>query len=256
MKELRFYNVEHEGHFFTQTSSPNNSTLRALFLSFVINGLLLLALAIGTKTKSISHQTPQLRILEAVLLQPNKFLKLKGFPKKRESQLSLEQKMPTNTANDVDVQDTEKPHYASSYSDKINVKPLHKKNVGSEVSVEAMPNVLETSKAYINKLNRQRLHDIPEQPLSRKLGGIAVNNFHNRRIEDHDYMESIEIVVDCSTLKGKLFSALSKNKGVTIDNRDFPALAGDATRSVQGTVKCRDHRSFQIHIDRYLNKLQ
>ena len=49
-----------------------------------------------------------------------------------------------------------------------------------------------------------------------------MNNFHNRRIEDDDYMESLEIVVDCSTLKGKLFSALSKNKGVTIDNRDFP----------------------------------
>lgn len=256
MKELRVYNVEHEGRFFTHTSSPNNPTLRALFLSFVINGLLLLALAIGTKTKSVSHQAPQLRILEAVLLHPNKFLKPKGFPKKRESQLSLEQKVPTNTANDVDVQDTEKPHYASSYSDKINVKPMHKKNVGSEVSGEAMPNVLETSKAYINKLNRQRLHDIPEQPLSRKLGGSKVNNFHNRRIEDDDYMESLEIVVDCSTLKGKLFSALSKNKGVAIDNRDFPALAADATRSVQGTVKCRDHRGFQMHIDKYLNKLQ
>lgn len=231
MKELRVYKVEHEGRFFTQTSSPNNSTLRALFLSFLINGLLLLALALGTKTKSISHQAPQLRILEAVLLRPNKFLKPKGFPKKRESQLSLEQKVPTNTANDVDVQDTEKPHNASSYSDKKS-QILAQKNVGSEASEEAMPNVLETSKAYINKLNRQRLHDIPEQPLSRKLGGSEVNNFHNRRIEDDDYMESIEIVVDCGTLKGKLFSALSKNKGVTIDNRDFPALAADATRSV------------------------
>jgi hypothetical protein len=70
------------------------------------------------------------------------------------------------------------------------------------------------------------------------------------------FLKSIEIVVDCSSIKGKLFSALSKNKGVTIEERDFPSLAGDRPKSVQGTVKCRDHRSFQMHIDRYLNKLQ
>jgi len=62
--------------------------------------------------------------------------------------------------------------------------------------------------------------------------------------------------VDCNMVKGKVFSLLSENKGVTIEDRDFPALAEDATTPVQGTVRCRDHGSFQLLIDKYLNNVR
>ena len=119
--------------------------------------------------------------------------------------------------------------------------------------------VQDATQHYINRLNAQRLQDLANQPPSNKTRlnmkrTHKLSNPYNN--ENDDFLESIEIVVDCSTLKGKLFSALSKNKGVTIEDGDFPILAGDALKSVQGTVKCRDHKSFQIHIDKYLNTLQ
>lgn len=119
--------------------------------------------------------------------------------------------------------------------------------------------VKDATQNYINRLNAQRLQDIAYQSPSKKTHSNVKRNprFSNpNNTENEDFLESIEIVVDCSIFKGKLFSALSKNKGVTIKERDFPTLAGDAKKSVQGTVKCRDHKRFQTHIDKYLNKLQ
>ena len=124
---------------------------------------------------------------------------------------------------------------------------------------DVRPRVQDATKDYINRLNAQRLRDIAIQsPSTTNHSNVKRNPKLSTpsNAGNEDFLKSIEIVVDCSTLKGKLFSSLSKNKGGTLNDRDFPTLAGDAVKSVQGTVKCRDHGSIQLHIDKNLNKLQ
>ena len=119
--------------------------------------------------------------------------------------------------------------------------------------------VQDATKNYINRLNAQRLESIAKQSPSNSThsnGNRSRKPSNSFNTENEDFLESIEIIVDCSTFKGKLFNSLSKNKGITLHDRGFPTLAGDPVKSVQGTAKCREHSSFQLHIDNYLNKVQ
>ncbi|GFD86653.1 hypothetical protein KUL150_27120 [Alteromonas sp. KUL150] len=62
------------------------------------------------------------------------------------------------------------------------------------------------------------------------------------------FLDSIKIVGDCNNVKGKVFSFISKNKDITIENFDFAPLPDSMT--AQGTVKCRDSNRFNHYIDR------
>lgn len=249
-----------EWHCFAQVRLPKASTLRALLLSLGINGGLLLALAFTTDNKPVRQQRLSPLLLKAVLLQPP------TIPRKAESKPKLVNETNTGLEVGAGIKEAKVRESIPIASREKNEPEAPQAPLEKEMSPQ--PNVKtndvrlrvqDATQNYINRLNAKRLKDIANQSSSNKTRlnvkrNPKLSNYYNN--ENEDFLESIEIVVDCSTLKGKLFSALSKNKGVTIEDRDFPTVAGYALKSVQGTVKCRDHNNFQMHIDKYLNKQQ
>lgn len=249
-----------EWYCFAQIRLPSFSALHALLLSLGINGGLLLALVFSTANKPAGQQRLSPLLLKAVLLQPS------TIPQKAKSKPKLVHKTNADVEGGGDTEEAKKRENPSNASKEKNESEASQVPLEKEVSAQSLLRtkdvrlrVKDATQNYINRLNAQRLQDIANQSPSKKTHSnvnrnLKLSNPYNT--ENEDFLESIEIVVDCSTFKGKLFSALSKNKGVTIKERDFPTLAGDAKKSVQGTVKCRDHKRFQTHIDKYLNKLQ
>ena len=226
----------------------------------VLMGGALLALAFTTANKPAGQQPLPPLLLKAVLLQPP------TIPQKNETKPKLVHETNADVEGGVVLKEAKKKETSSIASRQKNESEGSQATLEKEVSAQpllrskdARLRVQDATKNYINRLNAQRLESIANQSPSNKTH-LNVNRSgklsHSFNTENEDFLESIEIIVDCSTLKGKLFSALSKNKGVTLHDRDFPTLAGDAVNSVQGTVKCRDHSSFQTHIDKYLNQLQ
>lgn len=249
-----------EWYCFAQIRLPSSSALHALLLSLGINGGLLLALAFTTANKPAGQQPLPPLLLKAVLLQPP------TITQKTETKPKLVHKTNAEVEGGVVLIEAKKKETPLIASRPKNESEGSQATLEKEVSAQSLLRtkdvrlrIQDATKNYINRLNALRLQDIANQSPSKKTHSnvkrnLKLSNPYNT--ENEDFLESIEIVVDCSTFKGKLFSALSKNKGVTIKERDFPTLAGDAKKSVQGTVKCRDHKRFQTHIDKYLNKLQ
>jgi len=66
---------------------------------------------------------------------------------------------------------------------------------------------------------------------------------------DEEFLDSIKIEVDCSTVKGKLFSMISANMGVRVQDRNFPNSTSSQGKPITGTVKCR-----QYDIDTFIKK--
>jgi len=221
---------------------------------------LLLALAFTTDNESVSQQHFPPVLLKAVLVRPT------TAPQKTEIDSEAVNEKVSDLEHSVAIKKAKKAEKVSSASKVVGKSKEPQKLLVKEPSPqfkarteEAGLKIRNATQDYINRLNAKRLHDIAIQSPS-------TNNHSNVKrtpklstpsnAGNEDFLKSIEIVVDCSSIKGKLFSALSKNKGVTIEERDFSSLAGDRPKSAQGTVKCRDHKRFQTHIDKYLNKLQ
>lgn len=187
-------------------------------------------------------------------------------PQKTEIDSKPEHEKSSDLEHSAAIEKTKKGEKVSSASKVVGKPKESQKLLIKEPSPqfkarkeETRLKIRDATQYYINRLNVQRLHDIAKQSHSNKTHSNVKRNpklSNSFNTENEDFLKSIEIVVDCSTLKGKLFSSLSKNKGITLHDRDFPTLAGDAVKSVQGTVKCREHSSFQTHIDKYLNQLQ
>lgn len=221
---------------------------------------MLLALVFSTDNKPISQQRVPPLILKAVVLQPL------TIPQKAESKPKLVNKTTADVEGGVNLKKAKKKKNLSTTSREKNETEASQALLEKDVSAQPLlktqdvrPRVQDATKDYINRLNAQRLRDIAIQsPSTTNHSNVKRNPKLSTpsNAGNEDFLKSIEIVVDCSSIKGKLFSALSKNKGVTIEERDFPNLTGDTPKSAQGTVRCRDHKRFQTHIDKYLNKLQ
>lgn len=260
MVEERINRYELERSCFAQISLPSVSDLRALLLSLGINGSLLLALAFTTENQSVSQQQFPPVLLKAVLVMPT------TAPQKTEIDSEPVNDKGSDLEHTFAIKKANKGEKVSSASKVVGKSKEPQKLLVKEPSPqfkarkeETKLKIRDATQYYFNRLNAQRLHDIAKQSHSNKTHSNVKRNpklSNSFNTENEDFLKSIEIVVDCSTLKGKLFSSLSKNKGITLHDRDFPMLAGDAVKSVQGTVKCRDHSSFQTHIDKYLNQLQ
>jgi hypothetical protein len=217
-------------------------------------------LAFTTENQSVSQQQFPPVLLKAVLVMPT------TAPQKTEIDSKPEHEKSSDLEHSAAIEKTKKGEKVSSASKVVGKPKESQKLLVKEPSPqlkarteESKLKIRDATKDYINRLNAQRLHDTANQSPSNKTHSNVkrdpkLSNSFNT--ENEDFLKSIETVVDCSTLKGKLFSSLSKNKGITLHDRDFPTLAGDAVKSVQGTVKCREHSSFQTHIDKYLNQLQ
>ena len=248
------------GHCFAQVRLPSAPTLGALLLSLGINGSLLLALAFTTENQSVSQQQFPPVLLKAVLVMPT------TAPQKTEIDSKPEHEKSSDLEHSAAIEKTKMGEKVSSASKVVGKPKESQKLLVKEPSPQLKARTEETklkirdaTQYYINRLNAQRLHDIAKQSHLNKTHSNVKRNpklSNSFNTENEDFLKSIEIVVDCSSIKGKLFSTLSKNKGGILNDRDFPTLAGDATKSVQGTVKCRDHSSFQTHIDKYLNQQQ
>ena len=260
MVDSRIDRYELERSSLTQISLPSASELRALLLSLGINGSLLLALAFTTENESINQQHFPPVLLKAVLVMPT------SAPQKTDIDSEPVNEKGSDLEHSAAIEKTKKGEKVSSANKVVGKTKEPQKLLVKEPSPQFKARTKETklkirdaTQDYINRLNAQRLHDIANQSPSNKTHSNVKRNpklSNSSNTENEDFLKSIEIVLDCSSIKGKLFSTLSKNKGVTLNDRDFPTLAGDATKSVQGTVKCRDHGSIQLHIDKYLNKLQ
>ena len=260
MIEPRIDRYEFKRRCFTQISLPSATTFRALLLSLGINGGLLLVLAFTTDKKPACQRPLPPLLLKAVLLQPP------TIPQKTETKPKLVHETNADVEGNAVLKEAikkETPSIASRPKNKSEgLQALLEKEVSAQLLLWAKEDrlrVQDATKNYINRLNAQRLESIAKQSPSNSTHSNVNRSrklSHSFNTENEDFLESIEIAVDCSMLKGKLFSSLSKNKGITLHDRDFPTLAGDPVKSVQGTVKCRDHSSFQTHIDKYLNQLQ
>ena len=260
MVEPRIDRYELEGSCFNQISLPNASALGAFILSLGINGALLFVLAFTKENQSVSEQHFPPVLLKAVLVTPT------SAPQKTEIDSEPVNEKGSDLEQSAAIEKTKKGEKVSSANKVVGKTKEPQKLLVKEPSPQFKARTEETklkirdaTQDYINRLNAQRLHNIANQSPSSKTHSNVNRSrklSHSFNTENEDFLKSIEIVVDCSTLKGKLFSSLSKNKGITLHDRDFPTLAGDAVKSVQGTVKCRDHSSFQTHIDKYLNQLQ
>ncbi|QGX60553.1 hypothetical protein [Alteromonas mediterranea] len=255
MVEPRIDRYELERSCFTQISLPNASALRAFILSLGINGALLLALAFTTGNESVSqiHSTPVL--LKAVLVRPM------TAPQKTEIDSEPVNDKGSVLEHSAAIKKAKKGEKVSSASKVVGKSKEPQKLLVKEPSPQFKTRTEETelkirdaTQDYINRLNAQRLNDIANQSPANKTPSNVKRNpklSNSLNTENEDFLTSIEIVVDCSSIKGKLFSTLSKNKGVTIEDRDFPSSPDSTT--VQGTVKCRDNSRFNDYINRRLN---
>ncbi|TKB01137.1 hypothetical protein E5672_18085 [Alteromonas portus] len=245
-----------EWHCFAQIRLPSSSALRALLLSLGINGGLLLALAFTTANKPAGQQPLPPLLLKAVLLQPP------TIPQKTETKPKLVHETHADVEGGVVLKEAKKKETPSIASRPENESEGAQAPLEKEVSAQPLLRakdvrlrIQDATKNYINRLNAQRLQNIANQLSSNKTHSNVkksqkLSNSFNT--ENEDFLESIEIIVDCSTLKGKFFSALSKNKGIAIEDRDFPSSPN--TPTVQGTVKCRDNSRFNDYINRRVNK--
>lgn len=256
MIEPRIDRYEFKRRCFTQISLPSATTFRALLLSLGINGGLLLVLAFTTDKKPISQPHFNPLLIKAVLVQPTAALR------KAQSKPKLAFETNSGIAHSVDIDDVKQDEIAASASNETSESeepqtPLVKEP-SAQLNTEKKDvrlSIREATQDYINRLNGQRLQDIANQSSSNTTRSNAVKNTKLSKrynTEDEELRESIEIVVDCNTVKGKVFSLLSKNKGVTIEDRDFPSLSDSI--AVQGTVKCRDNSRFNDYINRRINK--
>lgn len=256
MIEPRIDRYEFERRCFTQISLPSASTLRALLLSLGINGGLLLALAFTTDKKPVSQPHFPPLLIKAVLVQPAVALR------KAQSNPKLMNETNAGVAHSVDIKYVKQDEIAASASNETGEPeepqtPLVKQPL-AQLNTEKKDvrlSIREAAQDYLNRLNGQRLQDIANQSSSNTTRSNAVKNTKLSKrynTEDEELRDSIEIVVDCNTVKGKVFSLLSKNKGVTIEDRDFPSLSDSI--AVQGTVKCRDNSRFNDYINRRINK--
>ena len=256
MIEPRIDRYEFERRCFTQISLPRASTLRALLLSLGINGGLLLVLAFTTDKKPVSQPHFNPLLIKAVLVQPTAALR------KAQSKPKLMDEINAGVEHSVDIKEVNQDESTASASNEAGEseepqallvkEPLAQQNTEK---IDVRPSIREATQDYINRLNGQRLHDIANQSSSNKTHLNAVRNTKLSKrynTEDEDLRESIEIVVDCNTVKGKIFSLLSENKGVTIEDRDFPSLPDSV--AVKGTVRCRDNSRFNGYINRRVNK--
>ncbi|CAB9492480.1 hypothetical protein [Alteromonas macleodii] len=255
MVEPRIDRYELKRSCFTQISLPNASALGAFILSLGTNGALLLALAFTTENQSVSKQHFPPVLLKAVLVTPT------TAPQKTEIDSETVNEKGSDLEHSAAIENTKKGEQVSSASKVVGKPKEPQKLLVKEPSPQFKARTEETkvkirdaTQDYINRLNAQRLHDIANQSPSNKTHSNVKRNpklSNSFNTENEDFLKSIEIVVDCSSIKGKLFSALSKNKGVTIEDRDFPPSPGSTT--VQGTVKCRDNSRFNDYINRRLN---
>ena len=255
MIEPRIDRYEFERRCFTPISLPSATTFRALLLSLGINGGLLLALAFTTQNESVSqkHFTPVL--LKAVLVMPA------IAPQKTDIDSEPVNEKGSGLEHSVAIKKANKAEKVSSASKVVGKSKEQQKLLVKEPSPqfkarteETGLNIRNATQDYINRLNAQRLHDIANQSPSNKTHSNVKRNpklSSSFNAENEDFLKSIEIVVDCSSIKGTFFSTLSKNKGVTIEDRDFPSSPDSST--VQGTVKCRDNSRFNDYINRRLN---
>lgn len=255
MVEPRVDRYELERSCLTQISLPSASDLRALLLSLGINGSLLLALAFTTGNESVSQKHSKPTLLKAVLVRST------TVPQKTDIDSEPVNDKGSDLEHSAAIEKTKKGEQVSSASKVVGKPKEPQKLLVKEPSPQFKARTEETkvkirdaTQDYINRLNAQRLHDIANQSPSNKTHSNVKRNpklSNSSNTENEDFLKSIEIVVDCSSTKGKLFSALSKNKGVTIEDRDFPPSPGSTT--VQGTVKCRDNSRFNDYINRRLN---
>tara|TARA_A200000113_G_C8817689_1_gene339377 strand:- start:283 stop:1071 length:789 start_codon:yes stop_codon:yes gene_type:complete len=256
MLEQRIDRYELERSCFTRISLPSPSTLSALLLSFGINVLLLLALAFTTHKKPVSQQHSNPHSIKAVLVQPTTALR------KAQSKPKSAPETNADVAHSVDIKEAKQGESKTNSSNDAGESEEPQKSLLKKPSAQfhaetkdVRPSIREATQDYINRLNGQRLHDIANQSSSNTTHSNAVKNTKLSKrynTEDEELRESIEIVVDCNTAKGKIFSLLSENKGVTIEDRDFPSLSDSIT--VQGRVKCRDNSRFNDYINRRVNK--
>ena len=256
MLEQRIDRHELEKSCFTRISLPSPSTLGALLFSLGINVGLLLALTFSTDKRPASQEHFKPLLIKAVLVQPTSALRMARTKPKSVSETSA------GVAHSVDIKEAKQGESNTSSSNETRESEEPQKPLVKESSVQLHAetqdvrlSIREETQDYIKHLNEQRLHDIAN-PLAfskshtNMMGNAKVSKRYNT--EDEAFLESIEIVVDCNTVKGKIFSFLSKNKGGSIEDRDLPSLPNSVT--AQGTVKCRDNSLFNEYINRRVNK--
>lgn len=217
MVEPRIDRYELERSCFAQVRLPSAPTLRALLLSLGINGSLLLALAFTTENESVSQQDLPPVLLKAVLVMPT------TAPQKTEIDSKPEHEEGSDLEHSVTIKKAKKGEKVSSASKVVGKPKEPQKLLVKEPSPQFKARTEETklkirdaTKNYINRLNAQRLHDIANQSPTNKIHPNVKRNpklSNSFNAENEEFLKTIEIVVDCSSIKGKLFSTLSKNKG-------------------------------------------
>ncbi|BFT28984.1 hypothetical protein D210916BOD24_01600 [Alteromonas sp. D210916BOD_24] len=264
MIEQRIDSKGDDFHSFSKTSAPHTFTFSAVTLSLAINGLLLIALALSTDSKPFNMQEVRPQLLKAILLRPNKVLQQKPVPIKVESKPESPEVKGTSAKRRTDSNQVKTRDISPNFRNAISDPSLQKERLAKEVSEPAITKrkaatskVQRATQDYFNHLNKERLHDIARQS-SRSTADTTTPQITNPpryyKTNDKAAIEGIEIVLDYNTIKGKVFSFLSRNKGVTVEDRDIPTFSNSTSLPTQGTVNCRDNSGFNDFIDRRVNK--
>ncbi|MCB4436736.1 hypothetical protein LHL20_10900 [Alteromonas sp. McT4-15] len=119
----------------------------------------------------------------------------------------------------------------------------------SSSSVHSIDNIKQATQTYIDNLNREALSALPTSSTApqrqRKVLPLT---------SDELLRASIEITVNCDTWTGQLFASLSKNRGVVLEDRDFPTISGDDVLPPKGSVVCSEFGNINHYINKRLTK--
>ncbi len=266
-----------------QKRGVNTSALSAISLSVVLNGLMLLGFAMSMRSSEPSNSNivsnnyfSQHSVIKAILIKPSvgvlqpqvsksvvqqsNSLKIEGstatpaIPSKQEGQgdsnvsarnEGIEESIKGNIKNTTAPVNTLKPD--------PNLPEL----MPAPISLPSAIEIKRAASNYIKHLEQARLQHLAEDAINKRKNASAQGE---RKIikpfksEEELLIESMQIVVDCTTKKGALFNFLSRNKGVVLEDRDLPSFSHSSAWPSEGTVKCRDHSNFSEYIDKRVKK--
>lgn len=269
----------------SKNRGSNISALSAITFSVVLNGLMLWGFAMSMRSSELSNSnivsnnySSQPSVINAILVKPGV-----GALKPQVSKSVVQQRNSFKTEhgaatptipNRLDVQGTSNAsarNKSIEESIKGNIKSSIKRSTAPVNTLKPDPNLPELMPApisspsakeikratsnYINHLEQGRLQQLAKDVINKRKNASALGE---RKIikpfksEEELLIESMQIVVDCTTKKGALFNFLSRNKGVVLEDRDLPSFSHSSAWPREGTVKCRDHSNFSEYIDKRL----
>lgn len=215
----------------------------------------LLALIVTYSLKEIARDQPQTSIdpIKAVLWSEQAITKTQSFSDKAAGR-AIDSIGVSNQVFDFDVTASarttaDKRIDAKKAANSLTIKSPDEVSLPSP-SALTIKEIKQATQAYIQNLNTDAQSALPIPSVTPKRPKKVVP-----LSLDEQLRKSIEITANCETWSGQLFAALSKNRGVVLEDRDLSSATGEGVLPPKGSVVCNKFGDVHYFINNRVKKI-